>query len=187
MPPSSSFRDRDRDRRRRSSEADHSKRRDRSGDHRRRSPSLRGKRHRSEDSYDSYRRHESHAGGGQQRSSGGGSGVAAQQQVGPYNSGPSRIVQQHVPQQAMPPPLPPPPATTVGFADPDAESMQLYLLMCGNQQDVSLPPGWERIDHGGKTLYLDHIKREAFDEPPWEVWRKRQLIPAAQAPIPARR
>lgn len=36
-----------------------------------------------------------------------------------------------------------------------------------------LPPGWERIVYQGSVVYVDHISREAHEEPPWEVWRRR--------------
>ena len=68
-----------------------------------------------------------------------------------------------------------PPTLTGG--DPTADATSLYQALCGQGSlevgAVPLPPGWERIEHDGAVLYLDHISREASDEPPWELWRQR--------------
>lgn len=36
-----------------------------------------------------------------------------------------------------------------------------------------LPPGWEKLTYQGAVVYVDHVSREAHEEPPWEVWRRR--------------
>jgi len=56
----------------------------------------------------------------------------------------------------------------VEFQDP----YDVYRALCP-ANDTVLPPGWEKINYKGQVVYLDHLAREAHEELPWEVWRKR--------------
>ena len=48
---------------------------------------------------------------------------------------------------------------------------------------MALPPGWEAISMGeGNIVYLDHINREAHEDPPGKVWQQRAAKAAANTP-----
>lgn len=35
---------------------------------------------------------------------------------------------------------------------------------------ADMPPGWEVMKVAGKTVYVDHIGKNVYDDPPWVVW-----------------
>eukprot|EP00758_Cryptobia_borreli_P005782 Tbor_TRINITY_DN4987_c6_g1::TRINITY_DN4987_c6_g1_i1::g.9810::m.9810 len=57
---------------------------------------------------------------------------------------------------------------SVAARDPAA----IYSTLCSENSEA-LPPGWERIIYMGREVYLDHLSREAYEEPPWRVWARR--------------
>lgn len=62
-------------------------------------------------------------------------------------------------------------------------SQLAYKSMC-DDRGGSLPAGWECVNIGGQSLFLDHVTREAFAEEPWEVLRKRAVAAAASPKQP---
>eukprot|EP00331_Platyophrya_macrostoma_P008966 CAMPEP_0176418628 /NCGR_PEP_ID=MMETSP0127-20121128/7577_1 /TAXON_ID=938130 /ORGANISM="Platyophrya macrostoma, Strain WH" /LENGTH=198 /DNA_ID=CAMNT_0017798975 /DNA_START=72 /DNA_END=668 /DNA_ORIENTATION=+ len=74
---------------------------------------------------------------------------------------------------SRPPPevtnLAPPKATNeFDWESPEA----VYDALCRVDNEL-LPPGWEKVTFKGTTIYLDHLRREAFEEKPWIVWERR--------------
>lgn len=53
--------------------------------------------------------------------------------------------------------------------------------MCGMDSAI-LPPGWEMASIEGTIVYLDHINREAHEEPPSVVWHHRLSKAATRGP-----
>lgn len=75
--------------------------------------------------------------------------------------------------------VPPPPAAVRLSAT--SSPTEVYEALCAAHSDPNsppadyrnLPPGWEQVVFKGVAVYLDHVSREAHEETPWVVWRKR--------------
>jgi hypothetical protein len=90
---------------------------------------------------------------------------------------------------AAPAQLPPPPPPAMGglqvqhgaagggqHVEPAPE--EYYRELCDDINGL-MPRGWERITIGGSShVYLDHVSREAYENPPWEIWQRQAAATA---------